>query len=170
MWLARTSHTLAGAGSVLAAPQCRMGVFRPSPIHLVSAAALKAPGIPWGTTMPFAIIPRQCETSGRVVALLLLLAHPVAAQPADCPPAPSTGPVVPLAIDLAGRSGVPKGVSGQAYINVPVGAPAGTACHDNPLKPPQDVLRGELGDVLGGPPSSDLLRGPGDPHGEVEVR
>ncbi len=110
--------------------------------------------------MPFAIIPRQCEKSGLVVALLLLLAHPAAAQPADCPPAPSTGPVVPLAIDIAGRPGVPKGASGQAYIDVPMGAPAGTACHEDPPKPPRDVLRGEPADVLAGPPSSDLLRGP----------
>jgi hypothetical protein len=105
-----------------------------------------------------------------VVALLLLFVRPVAAQPADCTPAPATGPVMPLAIDLAGRAGVPKGVSGQAYINLPVGAPAGTACRDEPPKPPQEVLRGEPGDVLGGPPSSDLLRGPGHPHVEVEVR
>jgi len=105
-----------------------------------------------------------------IVALLLLLARPVAAQPADCPPAPATGPVMPLAIDLAGRPGVPKGTSGQAYINLPMGAPAGTACHNAPPEPPKDVLHGEPGDVLGGPPSSDLLRGPGDPHGAVEVR
>ncbi len=95
-----------------------------------------------------------------VLALLLLFAHPLAAQPADCPPVPSTGPVVPLAIDIAGRPGVPKGVSGQAYVNVPMGPPAGTACHHDALEPPRDVLRGEPGDVLGGPPSSDLLRGP----------
>jgi hypothetical protein len=79
------------------------------------------------------------------VALLVLFAHPAAAQPADCTPAPPTGPVMPLAI-------------------------ADTACHDDPPKPPQDVLRGEPGDVLGGPPSSDLLRGPGDPPAATGVR
>jgi hypothetical protein len=104
------------------------------------------------------------------VALLVLFAHPAAAQPADCTPAPPTGPVMPLAIDLAGHPGVPKATSGQAYINVPMGASADTACHDDPPKPPQDVLRGEPGDVLGGPPSSDLLRGPGDPPAATGVR
>jgi hypothetical protein len=51
-----------------------------------------------------------------------------------------------------------------------MGASADTACHDDPPKPPQDVLRGEPGDVLGGPPSSDLLRGPGDPPAATGVR
>ena len=104
------------------------------------------------------------------VVLFLLLARPVMAQPADCATAPPTGPVASLAIDLAGRHGVPKGVGGQATINVPMGASADTACHDDPPKPPQDVLRGEPGDVLGGPPSSDLLRGPGDPPAATGVR
>jgi hypothetical protein len=103
-----------------------------------------------------------------LVALLLLLARPVAAQPADCSPAPPTGPDMALGIDLAGRPGVPKGVRGEVYPNLPVGAPAGTDCHDDPPKPLQDVLRGELGDVLGGPPFPDLLRGPGHPHVKVE--
>jgi hypothetical protein len=58
--LARNSHTLAGAGSVLAAPR----VFRALPIQPVSAAALKTPLIPWGTTMPFAIIPQWYEKCG----------------------------------------------------------------------------------------------------------
>jgi hypothetical protein len=147
-----------------------MGAFRALPIQPVSAAVLKAPGIPWDTTIRFAIVPRQWEKSGLVLALLLLFARPVAAQPADCPPAPATGPIMPLAIDMAGRPGVPKGTSGQAYIDLPVGAPAGTACHDDPPKPPQDVLRGEPGDVLGGPPSPDLLRGPGSPRIEIEIR
>jgi len=53
---ARTSHTVAGAGSVLAAPKA----FRALRILPVLAAARKA----FGTTMPVAIIPRQCEKSG----------------------------------------------------------------------------------------------------------
>ena len=85
------------------------------------------------------------------VALLLLLAGGADAQPADCTPAPVMGPVVPMGIDIAGRPGVPKGTSGQAYVGVPMGAPAGNACADTP-PPPKDVLRGE--------PSVDLLRGP----------
>ncbi len=104
-----------------------------------------------------------------VLALLLLLPRPVAAQPADCPPAPPTGPVMGLGIDLAGRPGVPKGTSGQGYLNLPMGAPAGNACRDD-QPPPADALHGDPGDVLGGPPSPDLLRGPGHPHVEVQVR
>ena len=103
-----------------------------------------------------------------LVALLLLLARPVAAQPADCSPAPPTGPDMVLGIDLAGRPGVPKGVRGQAYPILPTGPPGGTDCHDDPPKPLRDVLRGGPGDVLGGPPSPDLLRGPGHPHVKVE--
>jgi hypothetical protein len=54
---ARISHTLAGAGSVLAAPRA----FRALPIQPVSAAALKT----LGTTMPFAIIPQGYEKCGQ---------------------------------------------------------------------------------------------------------
>jgi len=149
-----------------------------------------------------------------VLAILMLFACPVAAQPADCAPAGSAdglaangwaaggtaadgapvgtgGPVLPLAIDVGGRPGMPKGVRGQIYVGVPVGAPAataanpagtwtagnsyagnaprGNACADD-RPPPRDVLRGQPGDVLDGPPSPDLLRGPGHPHVEVEVR
>jgi hypothetical protein len=103
-----------------------------------------------------------------LVVLLLMPTRAVAAQPADCARAPPTGPVVTLGIDLAGRPGVPKSTRGQAYLDVPVGAPADNDCHDDPPKPFQDVLRGGPGDVLGGPPSPDLLRGPGHPHVQVE--
>ena len=83
-----------------------------------------------------------------------------------------TGPVMPMAIDLAGRPGVPKGISGQVYVEVPRrDAPAdpaiSTACHDD-KPPPRDILHGEPADVLGGPPSPDLLRGPGHPHVQVQ--
>jgi hypothetical protein len=62
-----------------------------------------------------------------------------------------------LALDLAGRNGVPSRTTGQAYITVPL-TPPGMACHDAHA-PPSDVLRGEPG---------DLLRGPGTPHVQVE--
>jgi hypothetical protein len=142
-----------------------------------------------------------------VLALLVLFACPVMAQPADCAPARSAdglaadgfaadGLVLPLAIDVAGRPGVPKGVRGQIYVGVPLGAtastaanqagtwtagngsrgnaptgsaPTGYACADD-RPPPHDVLRGEPSNVLDGPPSPDLLRGPGHPHVEVEIR
>jgi len=54
--LARISHTLAGAGSVFAAPRA----FRTLPIQPVSAAARKT----LSTTMPFVIIPQWYEKCG----------------------------------------------------------------------------------------------------------
>ena len=102
-----------------------------------------------------------------VLTLLAALHGVVAAQPADCPTQPSSGPVLPLSLDLAGRPGVPPGVTGQAYVAAPVGAP-GVACADAP-PPPRDILRGEQGSVLG-PPLPDLLRGPGTPRVRVETR
>ena len=95
------------------------------------------------------------------LAILLLVSTScgAAAQPADCPtaPEPSSGPTLPLALDLAGRTGVPSGTTGQVYVTVPL-TPPGMACHDA-HPPPSDVLRGEPG---------DLLRGPGTPHVQVE--
>lgn len=74
--------------------------------------------------------------------------------------------MLPLALDLGGRPGVPAGTTGQAYIAVPLGTP-GYACHSD-APPPDDLLRGEPGDVLHGRPSPDLLRGPGRPRVRVE--
>jgi hypothetical protein len=101
--------------------------------------------------------------------LLLMMAAQSAdaAQPADCPVEPSTGPMLPLSLDLAGRPGVPASTTGKAYVAVPMGAP-GVACRDAP-PPPSDVLRGEPGDTLG-PHSRDLLRGAGAPRVWVETR
>ncbi|HME19807.1 MAG TPA: hypothetical protein VKI44_00315 [Acetobacteraceae bacterium] len=94
-----------------------------------------------------------------VALLLVVVSRGAAAQPADCPTEPSAGPMLPLALDLAGRTGVPSGTTGQAYVAVPL-TPPGIACRDAP-PPPRDVLRGEPG---------DLLRGPGTPHVKVEVQ
>jgi hypothetical protein len=99
--------------------------------------------------------------------LLMLASHGVGAQPADCPGEPAAGPMLPLSLDLHGRPGVPRGVTGQAYVDVPMGTP-GIACGGAP-PPPRDVLRGEPGNLLG-PPSTDLLRGPGTPRVLVETR
>ena len=85
-----------------------------------------------------------------LLLLLLLVASPCAAQPADCPVTPPQGPMLPLQLDLAGRPGVPRGTTGQTFVAVPM-LPQGNACHDAP-PPPSDALRG--------PPSVDLLRGP----------
>jgi hypothetical protein len=92
-------------------------------------------------------------------ALLVALVSDGAAQPADCRVDPTSGPELPLSIDLAGRPGVPAGTSGQAYVNVPL-TPPGVACRDA-REPPRDVLRGEPG---------DLLRGPAQPRVTVEVK
>jgi len=100
------------------------------------------------------------------ILTLLAALHSAAAQPADCPTEPSAGPVLPLALDLAGRPGVPRGVTGQAYVGVPVGPP-GVACADAP-PPPRDILRGEPGSLLG-PSSPDLLRGPGTPRVHIDT-
>ena len=81
------------------------------------------------------------------------------AQPADCPSEPSSGQTLSLSLDLAGRSGVPAGTTGQVYVGVPLAAPS-IACRDAPA-PPSDVLHGEPGDPL---------RGPGTPHVKVEVQ
>jgi hypothetical protein len=93
------------------------------------------------------------------IPLLVSASCGAAAQPADCPtePEPSSGPTLPFALDLAGRTGVPSGTTGQAYVTVPL-TPPGMACHDA-HPPPSDILRGEPG---------DLLRGPGTPHVQVE--
>jgi hypothetical protein len=93
------------------------------------------------------------------ILLLTSVSCGAAAQAADCPtePEPSSGPTLPLALDLAGRNGVPSRTTGQAYVSVPL-TPPGMACHDA-HPPPADVLRGEPG---------DLLRGPGTPHVQVE--
>jgi hypothetical protein len=97
----------------------------------------------------------------RVLAGLLLTIglNGAAAQPADCPSEPSSSETLSLSLELAGRSGVPSGTTGQAYVGVPLAAP-GIACRD--VAPPSsDVLHGEPG---------DLLRGPGTPHVKVEVQ
>lgn len=104
----------------------------------------------------------------RLLAILMLLVHPPGphAQPADCAAAPGRGlampPAIPLALDLAGRRGVPAGTTGQAFVAIPSG-PGGPACHDT-APPPADILRGEPGSVLSGRPSQDLLARPGTPH------
>jgi hypothetical protein len=78
--------------------------------------------------------------------LVVLASIWLAAAPADCPAVPENNASMPFAIDLAGRPGVPKGVSGQAYLDLPI-APT-VACAGPETKPPSDVLRGEPGNLL----------------------
>ncbi len=100
--------------------------------------------------------------------LLLAVCCEAYAQGADCATAVVGGPTLPLALDLAGRPGVPgRCMTGQAYVAVPMNSP-GLACRDE-RPPPSDILGGEPGDTLG-PQVHDLLRGPGVPHVQVEIR
>ena len=66
-----------------------------------------------------------------VLAILMLVAasRGAVSQPADCSTEPTSGPTLPLALDLAGRRNVPPGTTGQAYIDVPL-TPPGIACRD----------------------------------------
>ena len=123
--------------------------------------------------------------------MVVMVSAPAVAQPADCAPliqAPpgaseSPGPVLPLAIDLARRPGVPRGMSGQVYVGVPIAPNGSLECgpaqpgprdilHGPPgdalYGPPADVLHGPPGDVLHGPPAGNLLRGPGAPVVRME--
>jgi hypothetical protein len=82
-----------------------------------------------------------------IPGMLMAVLRAASAQPADCLTAPSSGLMLSLSLDLADRYGVPSGVSGQAYVAVPLETP-GIACAIPP--PPSDVLRGPPADVLRG--------------------
>ncbi len=101
---------------------------------------------------------------GLALVLACAAAH---AQPADCPTEPGPTASVPLELNLQGLPGVPKGVTGSLYADVPVAPPGGTVCAADPLPPSTDVLAGPPGRVLGGPPARDLLRG-GEPRVTVD--
>ena len=73
------------------------------------------------------------------------------AQPADCQTQPPAGPSQRLAIDLAGRPGVPAGVTGKTFVEVPMQS-ARTDCGEPSA--PSDVLRGVPGDLLRGTPAA----------------
>lgn len=86
-------------------------------------------------------------------------ASPLAAQPADCASTPAATQTVPLALDLAGLPGVPKGAAGQVYADVPSPPPGGTVCsHTGPRRHGR-ILEGPPGDPLAGPPIRDVLGG-----------
>jgi hypothetical protein len=70
----------------------------------------------------------------------------LAAAAADCPTVSESGASMSFSIDLAGRPGVPAGVGGETYLDLPI-APR-IACPDTEAKPPRDILRGEPGDLL----------------------
>lgn len=86
---------------------------------------------------------------GRCLALLLLAipSSAGAVQPADCPRTVlQPQGQLPLELNLQGLPGVPAGVSGQAFVAVPMSG--GTDCEAPPQKPSRDVLRGPPGNVL----------------------
>lgn len=74
-----------------------------------------------------------------------------------CRPPPPGSPSLPIYLDLQGRPGVPKGVTGQVGIDVPLAAPD---C-SQPVHLPRDPLHGDPGDVLRGPQPGDVLHGDG---------
>ncbi len=83
-----------------------------------------------------------------------------AAQPADCASYPAATQTIPLQLDLAGLPGVPKGIAGQLYADVPAPPPGGAVCgSERRSGRVGNMLAGPGGDVLGGAPAADLLRG-----------
>jgi hypothetical protein len=82
-------------------------------------------------------------------AALVLSATRVMAQPADCTTRPAPVPSQFLGIDLKGQSGVPAGVTGKAFIAVPLQLPS-IDCGEPSA--PVDVLGGAPGDLLRGTP------------------
>ncbi len=84
-----------------------------------------------------------------LLVVLGLVASGAMAQPADCPTRPAPEPSQRLAIELAGRPGVPAGVTGKAFVAVPMQAPQ-TECGEPSA--PSDVLGGAPGDLLRGTP------------------
>jgi hypothetical protein len=103
---------------------------------------------------------------------LLLVSAGAFAQPADCPTEPpASGDTMPLLLDLQGMPGVPRGLSGDVGVNVPL-APPGMACTDqgpgnSDAEPSSDVLAGPPGDVLRGEGTGDVLSGRRTPRVEI---
>jgi hypothetical protein len=95
------------------------------------------------------------------------LAHAAAAQPADCLSEPAPTQSMPLDLDLNGLPGVPKGLGGQVYADVPVAPPGGTMCETASPALPRDVLRGEPGDLLRGNGPRTLSGAPVRPRVEI---
>jgi hypothetical protein len=74
---------------------------------------------------------------------------------------------MPLTLDLNGMPGVPRGLGGQVYADVPVAPPGGTLCGAVSPDLPRDVLRGEPGDVLRGNGPRTLSGAPARPRVEI---
>jgi hypothetical protein len=77
--------------------------------------------------------------------LFLLASVWLIAAPANCPTAPNSGASLPVEIGLAGRPGVPSGVNGNAYLDLPM--EPHVSCPGAPPSP-SDVLRGQPDDLL----------------------
>jgi hypothetical protein len=98
---------------------------------------------------------------------LACFARPATSQPADCQSTPAPTQNMPLSLDLSGLPGVPKGLSGQVYADVPVPPPGGTVCKTVKRDLPVDVLHGQPGDLLRGKGPRDLLGGQVRPRIEI---
>jgi len=104
-----------------------------------------------------------------VLVTMIVGVRVACAQPADCVPDPPPTASVPLMLDLNGLPGVPPGLHGSVEADVPVAKPGGTLCRAPPPPEGGDVLAGPPGNVLRGPRTRDLLRGP-TPRVEVDTR
>jgi hypothetical protein len=102
-----------------------------------------------------------------VLMILAGLGRSASAQPADCPSEPGPTQSLPLYLDLNGLPGVPRGLGGQVFADIPVAPPGGTLCEAAAPALPRDVLHGEPGDLLRGSGARDLLRGPARPRVEI---
>jgi len=103
-----------------------------------------------------------------VLMLLLGWSRSAIAQPADCPAVAESSSVLPLSVDLARRRGVPPGLTGQAYLDLPIATGRVLECLEPTPAGPLDILHGSPGDVLRGPSSNNLLRGDGQPVVRME--
>ena len=95
---------------------------------------------------------------------LACLASAAAAQPADCASEPAPTQSLPLQLDLNGLPGVPKGLSGQVYADVPVAPPGGTMCGAVPPAPPATCCAGSRATCCAGT-GTGLFGATGPPQG-----
>lgn len=91
-----------------------------------------------------------------VLSLLFLAAG--AAPPGDCSSAAVGGPMLPTALDLAGRPSVTAGLSGQTFATLPSADSAAGCRAALPSASQATALRSESGDVLHGLPAPEILR------------
>jgi hypothetical protein len=110
-----------------------------------------------------------------LASLALLSLGPVflgaaAAPPGECAPGADDAEVSPAPLDLAGRPGVPDGLTGQTFASLP-GPEGGNDCHSPLWSVSQaTTLRGRSGDVLHGLPEPESLRPIDEPRQAPEFQ